>query len=111
MKYRYKAFVDDVYDGDTITVEIDLGFSIYMARQKIRLYGINTPEVRGDERELGLIAKQYVSDAVHGNYIELETHKDKTGKYGRWLGIVHLGDRNINEELVELGLAVVNFYK
>ena len=39
--YIYKAHVDSVYDGDTITCTIDCGFGVYLAKQKIRLYGIN----------------------------------------------------------------------
>lgn len=110
MNYRYRAVVTDVYDGDTMTADIDLGFRITMHKQKIRLYGIDTPEVRGTDKEMGLIAKRYLSDEVLGREIELETYKDKSGKYGRWLGIIHTG-RNINKEMVDLGLAVVNYYE
>ena len=49
--YEYRAFVRKVYDGDTITVDIDLGFEVMLKNQKLRLYGINTPEVRGESRE------------------------------------------------------------
>ena len=47
--YEYRATVISVYDGDTITVDIDLGFGIVLRKQKLRLYGLNTPEVRGAE--------------------------------------------------------------
>jgi endonuclease YncB( thermonuclease family) len=53
--YIYKAKVTDVYDGDTITVDIELGFYTKLQDQKIRLYGINTPEMKG-------------SDKIKGNY-------------------------------------------
>ena len=56
--YEYKGYVTKVYDGDTITVDIDLGFDILFKNQKIRLSRINTPEVRGEEREEGLKSKQ-----------------------------------------------------
>jgi endonuclease YncB( thermonuclease family) len=55
--YNYRAFVTGVYDGDSITVDIDLGFNNWMKNQKVRLYGINTPELRGEERPSGLIAR------------------------------------------------------
>ena len=45
--YEYRAFVRKVYDGDTITVDIDLGFDVVLKAQKIRLVRINAPEVRG----------------------------------------------------------------
>jgi len=49
--YYYRARVTKVYDGDTITVDIDLGFHVGLKSEKIRLYRIDTPEVRGPERE------------------------------------------------------------
>ena len=52
--YQYKAFVTKVYDGDTITVEIDLGFKTSVKGEKIRLSRINAPELRGSSRENGL---------------------------------------------------------
>lgn len=87
--YLYKAHVISVYDGDTITVNIDLGFNLEIKNQKIRLWGIDTPEIRGEERAEGLLVKQYVSDEILYKEIILQTIKDKTGKYGRWLGIIH----------------------
>ena len=53
--YEYCAKVVSVYDGDTITVDIDLGFGIVLKKQKLRLLGINTPEVRGAEKILGIL--------------------------------------------------------
>ena len=47
--YIYNAFVTSVYDGDTITCNIDCGFGVILQKQKIRLYGLNTPEMRGDK--------------------------------------------------------------
>jgi len=105
--FAYKAFVIDVYDGDTITVIADLGFHIKQTL-KIRLAGINTPELKGDEREKGLISKKRLSDLVLGKEIILKTYKDKQEKYGRWLGDVYLPDTSIsiNTILLNEGLAV-----
>jgi micrococcal nuclease len=110
MDYKYKAFVTKVYDGDTITVNIDLGFGIKIFKQKIRLYGINTPEIRGECKEDGYKSRDYLSNLILNKEIILETYKDKTCKYGRWLGIIHFEGVNLNEDLVEKELAVVNFY-
>ena len=106
MDYKYNAFVEKVYDGDTITVSIDCGFGIQLQKQKIRLYGINTPEVRGEERELGLISRDKLREKILGKTIVLNTIKDKKGKYGRYLGIIYLNDENINDWLVANNLAV-----
>ena len=104
-QYVYNAKVISVYDGDTITVEIDLGMSI-KTTQKIRLYGIDTPELRGEEREEGLKVRDALRSLVLDKEVVLQTFKDKKGKYGRYLGKIYLGDVNINELLLERGWAV-----
>jgi endonuclease YncB( thermonuclease family) len=103
--YDYMAKVIKVYDGDTITVDIDLGFGIELKKQSIRLLGINTPEVRGEEREQGLISKEALSNRILNKTILLKTYKDKKGKYGRWLGEIYLGEENLNEWLINEGYA------
>ncbi len=103
--YHYRTLVAGVYDGDSITVDIDLGLGVWMTNQKIRLANINTPELRGDEREDGLVARDWLRDKILGEEIILRTIKDKKGKYGRWLGEIWHEEVNINEQLVELGMA------
>ncbi len=102
--YSYKAIVVDVYDGDTITVDIDLGMGIWLKKQKIRLADINTPEIRGKEREEGLKVRDWLRNKILNKEIILETIKDTKGKYGRWLGKVWFADgeeyTNINMFLV-----------
>jgi len=87
--YHYKAHVIKVYDGDTITVDIDLGFGIWMKKQTIRLLGINTPEIRGEERPDGLISKYALSEWILDEDIQIVTERDHKGKYGRWLGEIY----------------------
>ena len=111
--YTYKATVVSVYDGDTMTVDIDLGFRVQM-RMVLRLYGINTPEVRGPERESGLASRDWVRlQCPPGKEIVVESYKDKQGKYGRYLATIWLPSHddlgtpvNMNDRLVDLGLAV-----
>ena len=91
MLYTYKAKVISVYDGDTVTCEVDLGFEIKMTI-KVRLYGIDTPELRGEEREAGLVVRDIVREMILDRYVILKTMKDKTGKYGRYLGNIHISD-------------------
>ena len=111
-QYQYPALVVNVYDGDTITVNIDLGFGVELKKQKIRLYGINTPEVRGSSRDLGIISRDYVREKILNKNIILQSIKDKKGKYGRWLGIVLIGDEklNLNKELISKNLAIFADY-
>ena len=113
--YQYKAFVTKVYDGDTITVEVDLGFKTFVKGEKIRLNRINTPEVRGESREEGLKSRDYLRSLILNKEIILETMKDKKGKYGRYLGEIYVKDNNdnwlnINSHLVDKGFAEYKEY-
>ena len=103
--YEYKALVTKVYDGDTITVDIDLGFGVCLKGQKIRLLGIDTPEIRGDEREEGLKSRAALRGQIINKWVSIKTFKDKKGKYGRWLGEVWLDDLCMNEWLLTEGYA------
>ena len=110
--YMYKIDKNDIsiYDGDTITVTLDLGFNI-KKREKIRFYGINAPELKGIERADGLISKTFlkslIDDAIlKDKNIYIKTIKDSQEKYGRYLGVLFIDDLNINLKLLEEGLAV-----
>lgn len=99
-QFCYNALVISVYDGDTITCEIDLGFKVKTI-QKIRLYGIDTPELRKEEREEGLKSRDKLRELILDKNISLYTLKDKTGKYGRYLGIIFKDDININKFMID----------
>jgi len=112
--YHYRANVVDVYDGDTITCNIDLGMGVWLSKQKIRLWGINAPELKGETREAGIGARDHLQKlimapgAVLPAMIILETRKDRRGKYGRWLGIVWAGEKyemDVNTVMVADGHA------
>lgn len=106
--YNYNAIVIDIYDGDTWTLDIDLGFECWLRNQKIRLYGIDTPELRGAEREDGILVRDYCREKwPRGTKILLRSIKDSKGKYGRWLGyLIDLKSGiNINDHLVSGGMA------
>jgi len=103
--YRYKAFVRKIYDGDTITCDIDLGFNTILRAQKIRLLGINAPEVRGEQRAKGLKSRDALRSKISNKWIIIETKQDKKGKYGRWLGNIWFEDECINDWLISEGFA------
>lgn len=94
--YQYKAIVQKVVDGDTMEIDIDLGCLIWIHGEKIRLYGINTPEVYGVKKgtaewEKGNSASVFVKDVVkEKDEIIVETFKDKKEKYGRYLALVYV---------------------
>jgi micrococcal nuclease len=106
-EYAIKEVVR-VVDGDTIDLNIDLGFSL-TKKERVRLAGIDTPESRTrdlEEKKLGLEAKEFLerrlSDGVDSG-LRVKTEKD--GKYGRMLGWIYCGQMNINEEMVQRGYA------
>lgn len=105
--YEYRAYVRKVYDGDTITVDIDLGFGITLKNQKIRLSGINTPEVRGAQRAAGLKSRDALRGKIANKWVIIKTQKDKQGKYGRWIGQVCLDGICLNDWLLSEGLAEI----
>ena len=95
--YEYSCKIVRVVDGDTVDVDIDLGFGVWMHNERIRLHGIDTPECRTrdlEEKKYGLLAKEQVEYFLpEGSIQTLITVKDKTGKFGRILGKFKMEDR------------------
>jgi len=110
--FWYKARVMNVVDGDTLDLETDLGFRIGFP-QRYRLYGVDTPEMNDPDpvkRELAVKAKAFVEASVGGKDVVINTHLDRTDKYGRWLAVMHFQDAagtwvDLNAELLQLGYA------
>lgn len=132
--YRYGAIVKAIYDGDTIISDIDLFDHIWKQDEIIRLYGINCQEIKRsrskgitaddvqvgyDHRDelirfLGLDPSDFPRKVKYHElaepvYVVIETIKDKGGKFGRLLGIIHKDGRNINEEMRDV-IGGVEFY-
>jgi micrococcal nuclease len=99
--FTYKARVENVVDGDTVDLSIDLGFDIWH-NIRVRLVGIDTPE---KWFEYGKVVKQYVKDSLEGKEITIQT--EKADKYGRYLVEVFLsGYRDsFNQHLIDIGMA------
>lgn len=107
--YTYKAVVKRVIDGDTIVVDIDVGFHMWLRDQHIRLAHINAPELG---TEAGRTAKIYLETLLEiplivNPMVRLETIKDRQDNYGRYLGVfLTVKDININQAMVAGGHAV-----
>ena len=88
--YEYRCKIVRVVDGDTVDVDIDLGFGIWMHKERIRVYGIDTPESRTrdvTEKVFGKLATEVVKTFLpEGSMQTLVTVQDKAGKFGRVLG-------------------------
>jgi len=112
--YTYRCKVVKIIDGDTVDVDIDLGFGVWLKKERIRMYGIDTPESRTrdlDEKKYGLLAKEFITRMLddEGGII-LKTQKDAEGKFGRILGelwrTTNYADKSINEYMIEKHHAV-----
>tara|TARA_B100001250_G_C19808014_1_gene794322 strand:- start:146 stop:574 length:429 start_codon:yes stop_codon:yes gene_type:complete len=88
--YQYRCKIIKIIDGDTVDVDIDLGFGVWLHKERVRLFGIDTPESRTrdlEEKKYGLAAKGYVEKFMPvGSDQTLVTEKDAEGKFGRILG-------------------------
>ena len=93
--YEYKAKILRVVDGDTVDVDIDLGFGVWLRNERVRIMGIDTPESRTrdkQEKKFGLLAKERLKELLpKGKASVLRTQIDKDGedamgKFGRILG-------------------------
>ena len=111
--YRYKVDIVKVIDGDTVDVDIDLGFGMVYKKQRVRLKGIDTPESRTrnlEEKKFGLAAKAYLKEELNGpdayTHIELVSH-DK-GKFRRIVGELFVGGSScsINQLMIDKHHAV-----
>ena len=108
--YEYNCKIDRVVDGDTVDVDIDLGFDVWMLKQRIRLYGVDTPESRtrdAEEKVFGNLAKNFVQVRLPvGSNQVLRTKLDGKGKFGRILGEFVIDETTINRLLIESNNAV-----
>lgn len=106
--YEYEARVSAVYDGDTCRLDLDLGFHTWRFDEQVRLFGINTPEIRGEDKAAALAARDALRGRCLGKMVWVRTIKDGQDKYGRFLAVLY--DREtgdcINDWLVAEGHAV-----
>ena len=111
--FEYKCKILRIVDGDTVDVDIDLGFGIWRHRERVRLVGIDTPEVRTkdlDEKQKGIETRDWLRERILGKKVLL--HTNKRGKFGRWLGTIWEIEQvkpdfenSYNKKLINEGLA------
>lgn len=110
--FEYFCKITRVVDGDTVDVNIDLGFDIHHSA-RVRMMGIDTPESRTrnlEEKALGLASKARLKELLRGQTIKIATSKEGKGKFGRVLADVIAIDKegneiNCNQRLIEEGHA------
>ena len=101
--YRYKVSLVKVVDGDTVDVDIDLGFGMTYKKQRVRMLGIDTPESRTRdlvEKKFGKASKKHLKGILESGDIELVSN-DK-GKFGRILGELFMGGStfSVNQQMI-----------
>jgi micrococcal nuclease len=109
--FTYQATILRIVDGDTVDVDIDLGFSVWLKKQRVRMMGIDTPESRTRDKEekvRGLLSKKKLAELCPvGSIVQLMTAKDKNkGKFGRILGTLVVDGVDVNQWLIENNYAV-----
>lgn len=114
--YEYRATVIKIIDGDTVDVDIDLGFGVVLKDERVRIMGIDTPESRTRDKVedlFGEAAKARVGQLLaHDVVLKTQINKngeDMKGKFGRILGDFIVGDKMLTDILVEEGHAVAYF--
>ena len=109
--YEYKCKITRVVDGDTVDIDIDLGFGVWLHKERVRIYGIDTPESRTRdkvEKKYGLMAKEFVKQFVKGDSIKLTTQKyDAKGKFGRILGDIIVDNKSLSDTMIQEHHAVI----
>jgi micrococcal nuclease len=110
--YEYACKVNKVLDGDTVDIDLDLGFNVVLAGQRVRMAGVDTPESRTantEEKPRGLLSKKKLTDKLTGAKCKIRTFKpdNNDDKFGRILGEFILEDgTNVNQWLIDNNYAV-----
>ena len=111
--YQYKCKINKVLDGDTVDIDLDLGFNIVLANQRVRMAGVDTPESRTtnkEEKPRGLLSKKKLAEKLPvGSWQIIETQRSDNNddKFGRILGVFILEDgTKVNDWLIANNYAV-----
>ena len=100
--HEYNCTIRRVVDGDTVDVDIDLGFGMWIHNERVRLYGIDTPESRTrdlDEKKKGLAAKARNKELLEAGSFKLKSFG--TGKFGRVLGEIFVSPEYVGDHINE----------
>lgn len=96
--------VHPIHDGDTLRIDLDLGFGVWKLREKFRLIGLQAPELGTPG---GREARDWLRDLLPvGTPIIVKTIKDEQEKYGRYLAAIFKGSIDVNDALIDAGHAV-----
>ena len=102
--FWYNCIIQRIVDGDTVDVDIDLGFGIWLRKERVRIAGIDTPEKRTRdkvEKVFGLAATAKAHELIpEGSQCIVRTRRDRAGKYGRTMGDFVLENNRLYTEIM-----------
>jgi micrococcal nuclease len=107
--FEYRCKILKVVDGDTVDVDLDLGFKIVLSNERVRIAGIDTPESRTrdlEEKKFGLASKERLKELLGKTAVVRTMKPDSKEKFGRILGDFIVDGKSISEILIEEGYAV-----
>lgn len=112
--YIYRCRINKVVDGDTVEIDLDLGFNVVLANQRVRMAGVDTPESRttnSEEKERGILSKKKLAEKLPvGSWQKIQTLKADANddKFGRILGVFIMEDgASLNQWMIDNNYAVL----
>ena len=112
--YIYRCKINKVVDGDTVEIDLDLGFNMMLVNQRVRMAGIDTPESRtsnNEEKERGIISKKKLAEKLPvGSWQKVQTMRSDANddKFGRILGVFIMEDgMSLNQWMIDNNYAVL----
>lgn len=112
--YIYRCKINKVVDGDTVEIDLDLGFNMMLVNQRVRMAGIDTPESRtsnSEEKERGIISKKKLAEKLPvGSWQRIQTMRSDANddKFGRILGVFIMEDgMSLNQWMIDNNYAVL----
>jgi micrococcal nuclease len=112
--YIYRCKINKVVDGDTVEIDLDLGFNMMLVNQKVRMAGIDTPESRtsnNEEKVRGMLSKKKLAEKLPtGSWQKIQTMRSDSNddKFGRILGVFIMEDgSSLNQWMIDNNYAVL----
>jgi micrococcal nuclease len=107
--FEYRCKILRILDGDTVDVDLDLGFKVVLSKERVRIAGIDTPESRTrdlEEKKFGLASKERLKQLLGKTAVVRTMKPDSKEKFGRILGDFIVDGKSVSEILIEEGYAV-----
>ena len=106
--YTYKAKVTNVHDGDSITMDVDLGFGVILKDRKMRLMYVDAPEIINETKEIGIASKNALEEKILNKNVFIVTAKDKHEMFGRYLVTIYVPEMIFEGNVAQAQFVNVN---